>query len=238
MKKTLLATLLLGSFTLGANMAWADDLATINVIGNAEIFVKPDTAKVKVGAICDAKTQDEARNCVEKSITAYHDALNKLGISDKDLVMQNISVNPSFHYDNGKREKVGYSASRYVLVTLNDLSKVGLVIYDAMQNGLDEVSHITYSLKDEGKVKEQARTIAIKDAMEKADAIAKGFDVKIKRIYRIDYENAYPTFKNFEADGVMPVMMSKGVSNGARNAIYIPEDLRVNDSVRVTYEIK
>ena len=102
--------------------ALASDNGVLAVSGTAEIFVKPDLAKLRVGAVFTEKTPEEARNRVEKVITDFIGKLAKSGISEKSYSAQNISVVPTYDYIDGKRILRGYSAKRSVKLRLDRLS--------------------------------------------------------------------------------------------------------------------
>ncbi len=72
----------------------------------------------------------------------------------------------------GQPQISGYRGSYTVLVTLDDLSLIGRVIDGAVEAGANTVLGISFGLKDPSKARREALAKAVREAREKAEAIA------------------------------------------------------------------
>ncbi len=217
--------------------ALASDNGVLAVSGTAEIFVKPDLAKLRVGAVFTEKTPEEARNRVEKVITDFIGKLAKSGISEKSYSAQNISVVPTYDYIDGKRILRGYSAKRSVNIELSDFELISSVFDDAFNSGLNEISSIEYTLADKEKAGDLVRSLAIKDAKKKAKALADGFEVKINKVKKISYNSNNGIISTYEDAAVFRKGAMLNAASQASGGVYKVDDISLRDYVTVEYEI-
>jgi len=75
-------------------------------------------------------------------------------------------------------------------VKVRDFAKIGDVLTKATENGANLIDDFQFTVEDEAKAKQTARTEAIKKAKEKAGQIAKETGLKLGRIVNI-YEGFY-----------------------------------------------
>ena len=105
----------------------------------------------------------------------------------------------------------------------------------AFANGINEVGHFSYELKDPKAAQKQARLKAIEDAKEKALELAQGFNVKLGMPVNLSYEN--------QGHVIMPrTMMLKATAlnsaGAAPESVYMVDDLTINAQVYATYKIE
>ena len=146
----------------------------------------------------------------------------------------NLTVFPKYSYNEGKSKLEGYSAYRVVKVTVDNLELIPKVTDLALESGINEVAGFEYQVKDLESVKKEAAKLAIKDAKEKAQLLADGFEVKI----------AHPCDLQFvEAGSIMPyrnrLMMAKAASdNAAVEASYEVQPMTVTTQVNAVFSLK
>lgn len=78
---------------------------------------------------------------------------------------------------------------RSVTVTLRDLSKLNELLDGALEAHLNEIESVTFGVLKPELYREQARQAAIKNAIEQATSVAKGFGVQLGAVYSINYQS-------------------------------------------------
>lgn len=109
-----------------------------------------------------------------------------------------------------------------------DLDNLNSYLDLALDSGINQVDNIQLKVKDQGQYQQAARMAAIKDAQSKAASLAKGFDQKLGKVWRIEYRqpmNQPVMMRNMAMD-------SKVESNSYQDSV-----ITIRDRVDVTYQI-
>jgi uncharacterized protein len=155
---------------LAAGVLTAQTTATIQAQGAATLSANPDQAQITVSVITNGATAQAASQANATTSTAVQNALKALNPAP---TIQTIgySVYPQY---TGAQILTGYTASNTIQVTSSDLSSTGSLIDTASQAGANSVGGLTFSLQNPDPLKQQALTLAAKQARAHADAIAAG----------------------------------------------------------------
>lgn len=224
---------------------WSQDQYAVNSItvqGEGEVLSVPDVAMFTFSVNATAESVEAAQ---QQSATAMNAALAYLkeqGVEEKDIKTTSYYVNP--HYSNpnciyGPRGEyncpeaviTGYDVSQSIEVRVRDTAKSGEILTGIGSRGVNNVSGLQFIIDDESNVKEEARSMAIADAKEKAEKLAKDLGVSLKRITSFYEESGYyPMY-----DGYGGAEM-KAMSAVAPNTP-VGEN-SVTSRVNITYEIR
>lgn len=144
---------------------------TIQVSGTGVIYVTPDRVLIDLGLQSTGVTPDAAQvnnlNAVQKVTAAIH----AVGVDPKDIATDGYIVYPV--YDDGNSLVIkGYRIDHTVSITLRDISKVADVLIAAFKAGANEVQNVQFYTSELRKYRDQARSLAMKAAGEKAQALA------------------------------------------------------------------
>lgn len=233
MKKHLLAVAL-GITALGVTPAFAANLAVphLETMGQGEVTAQPDMAEFSVAVEETRTSAKEAKQAVDKAVTAFVERLVASGVERSDILSANISLHPQYHYPKDEKpELTGYRASRHITVTVHDLNKLNDYLDNALGDGINRINNIQLKLSNEAEYMEQARQAAIKDARAKAESLAKGFGTELDGVWRITYQVAQPR----------PVMMMKmAMDAGAPEiaATYQDTEMTIRDRVEVVFKLE
>ncbi len=153
----------------------------VRASGQATVDVTPDQAEVSVGVSNQQKTAQAAAADNANRTTAVVNAVKALIGHGDEVKTQGYSVNPAYSYPKPGGSPVidGYNANNTVHVTLHDLSSVGKVIDAAMQAGATNVNGVSFTLKNDETVRQQALAMAAQKARANAEAIAKALGLRI-----------------------------------------------------------
>jgi uncharacterized protein len=218
---------------LAANPTPTANEHTIAVSGTGHVVLSPDTADIRLGVNVNASTVKAARAAAAKSMTAVVAALKQLGIADKDIQTSNVSLQPTYDYQNGTNPPriTGYQFGNGLVVTIRNLDLVGDAIDNSLAAGATSLDGISFRVADEAAAEAQARGAAMAEAKAKAQTLADAAGVSIAGVASISETLAptpYPVYSG--AMGAAPA--SKDVATPVQ-----PGSSEVSVTIAVVYLI-
>lgn len=210
----------------------------INVVGQGEVKVMPDRARLNYRVSSIKPTADEARQEVEKTVTSFSKDVATLKLGDKAFVADSITIMPRYQWNEQakKQELQGYEAARNVEIKIVDFGLIGQLNDMALKAGINEISGFQYTVEDPKKYQMEAAKKAIEDAKNRAKLLAEGFKVKVgspcslnfqERGYAVPYRNAAPRIMAAAADAGNQVQST-----------YTIEPLVISSAVEASFQIK
>jgi len=163
-------------------MSGSADNDGISVSGRGEVIAEPDTGYFNVGVEVTAKTVADAREEAASVLADVVDSLKSNGVDGDDLQTTNFSIFPRYNFRNDEEPEItGFTVSNTLRVTVRDLDNFSETLDDAIAAGGDEVrvSGIRFDRDDKAGLIEQARELAMKDALAKAEQLADFGDVEL-----------------------------------------------------------
>ncbi|WP_052352759.1 SIMPL domain-containing protein [Neobacillus dielmonensis] len=155
---------------------------TITVEGKGRVTVQPDQANITVGVITTDSNvqtaQQENANITNRVLAA----IRKAGIEQDDIKTKVYTVNPRYDYVEGKSEFRGYEVEHLFQITVKDLSKIGAIYDLAIKEGANRTENIQFQNSQEDLHYLQALTLAVNNAVTKAEQIAHTLGVILNRI--------------------------------------------------------
>lgn len=226
-----LLPVILFSFTFKA-FAIEPSFPHIETTGYGEVIAKPDMAEFTVQIEESTLTAEQAKKRVDNVVTAFIKRLTSEGVKKEDIDSSNLYLSPKYHYPkSGVSELVGYRASRSITVTVNDLDRLNSYLDGAIGDGINRVNNIQLKVKDKTSYQELARKEAIKDANQKAESLAEGFNVEIEGVWKVTYNQA-PQHR----PAMYKTMSMEAQSDVASS--YQDVTITIRDNVNVTYKIE
>jgi uncharacterized protein YggE len=184
-----------------------DDMPpAIEVTGEGRVSARPDMAQIQIGVTTDAPTAQEALRKNSDAMASLLKTLQAKGISDKDILTSNFSVNPQYRYDNpsGRSQLpvlTGYTVNNSVHTKVRKIADLGMVMDAVVASGANNINGISFSQANPEPLLDQARRNAIKDAERKAQIYAVASGIKAGKVLWIS-----ETGSHFEPP--RPMMMS------------------------------
>jgi uncharacterized protein len=158
------------------------DSGGISVSGRGEVVAEPDTGYFSVGVEVTRKTVADAREEAASVLADVVGSLKDNGVNDDDLKTANFSIFPQYNYRNNEKPEItGFMVTNTLSVTVRDLDKFSETLDEAIEAGGDavRVNSIRFDRDDKEKLIEQARELAMKDALAKAEQLAEFGDVSL-----------------------------------------------------------
>ncbi len=212
--------------------------------GKGEVSAKPDIATLSFAIRENQKELNVAQDKVTAKEAAVLESLDKSGIEKKDIKTESYnsypkyeSVVPCYYGACPQREQkiIGYEVSEYITVKVRDLTKAGDVVKGIGALGVSEISGPSFSVENEDETKAEARKIAIEDAKEKAETLAKDLGVRLVRIVNFSENGNYPSFYASKAGN----QVEDAVSVQASPSPELPTgENKIISNVTITYEIR
>jgi uncharacterized protein YggE len=192
----------------------------INTQGHGEVKVRPDSLTVDIRVESKSDKLPLARSENSRKAQAIIAALKGLGIPGMKLETQGLTVYPLQHYEKDKLPRViGYNVSNGLTVTVTGAAPDALgdygsrIVDTALNSGANHVGSLGFFLDDATPARHQALELAVKDARQNADVMAKAAQVSIIGLHSME---GSPQFGGFHRP--MPIYAMKSRSMAAPEA--------------------
>ncbi len=194
----LIAAVLLIAVTAGAAPAATQSAAPtgraaprlITVSGEAQVNVVPDEVTLTLGVETSDKQLRTAKSLNDERVKRVIAAAEKLGVATKDIKTDHIGIEPRYRDSYEQRDFVGYFVRQTIVITLSDISLFEDLLTDVLDAGANYVHGIQFRTTELRQHKDEARSLAIKAAQEKAAALAGELDQAIGQPYEIREEQS------------------------------------------------
>jgi len=148
-----------------------DTTRTVQVSGTAVVNVKPDRALIRLGVQSNGRSAKEAQANNTAAIARVTKTLNGLGIESKDIATDWYVIEPIYE-DYDSLHIKGYRIHNIIEITVRDVDRVNDTMVAAFQAGANQVVDVEFYTSELRKYRDQARTMAMQAASEKAKALA------------------------------------------------------------------
>ena len=200
------------SLRSGASTIVYDTNSGIHASGLGAVSGEPDIAVISLGVEALRDTVSEARNDAARALAAIVEELRSAGVAEDDIRTAHFSINPRYEYvRDGQPTLLGFQVTNTLNVTLRDLNATGDVVDRAVTAGgdLTRVQNVGFQIEDTGALEEEARVLAIQDALAKADLYAEQLEIVRGPLVSIS-ESSFDQFPVAEARFAMAAMDSAG----------------------------
>lgn len=158
----------------------------ITAAGSEEVRVVPDIADIKYGihteaadaASCQSKNAEEVNKVVE--------LLKGLGIEEKQIQTSGFNLNPRYSWSNDKQTLIGYEMRTTITISDLLLEKVGTVLTESVNAGINNIESITYQSSQYDASYQEALKLAIASARAKAEAMAEAGSCSLGKVVNIE----------------------------------------------------
>jgi uncharacterized protein len=214
----------------------------ISVEGGGEVLAVSDIASLYINLSKDGKTAKEAQDSLNESINKTLTYLKDQKIEDKDIKSEYGGLNPKYSYEQPAcysyscptrdPKIIGYTATQSITVKVRVVDQASEIRTGLAGIGITNISGPTFSIDDEEGYKDQARSLAIKEARTKAKVLAKELGVHLGKVvsFQENGDNNYPMYDS-------KAMMSSGVTSAPAPVLPKGEN-KIISNVTITYTIR
>ena len=157
----------------------------ITVTGDAEVRVVPDEVILTLGVETWNKELNIAKRENDERTKRIVDVAKKHRIEDKHIQTDYLSIEPRYKNSYEHRKFIGYFVRKSIVRTLRDISEFESVLSDVLEAGANYVHGVQFRTTELRRHRDGARSLAIKAAEEKADALARELGQKVGDPYKI-----------------------------------------------------
>ena len=198
--------------------------------GEATLKRAPDQAWVSIAAESRASAPADAQRMAAEAMKNVQAALAKAGITPDAIRTTGYSLQPDTEYVSGRARVRGYIVRNQIEVRVDDLQKLGGVLDAAGGSGATSMAGLRFDLKDRAGAEREALTLAVRDAMSRARALAAGGTVSLGPILRID--------ESGDVRPPMPMYAMARTAEAAAQTPINPGEVEIVAHVTVTVRIQ
>ncbi|MEL6702197.1 MAG: SIMPL domain-containing protein [Pseudomonadota bacterium] len=216
--------------TLLATPAIAADVPTISIQATGTVAVEPDIATIQLTVLREGETAREALSANSIAMSQVLSQMEEEGIAKRDLQTSNFNLQP--RYSQRPRIKtsepfvpeiIGYTVFNSLTVRVRDLSKLGIILDKAVTLGVNSGGGISFGSSKPEEALAEARAIAMKNAIAKAETLTGAAGARLGRILTISEQGRRPQMARMRAakmelaSDAMPVPVAAGEGSYAVN---------------------
>lgn len=206
-------------------------LRTLNVTGSGKVLIVPDIATISIGVHTEGKDAAEAVASNNTQAQKVAQALQGMGVEEKDIRTSNFSIFPQQQFDEtGKQIGTIYVVDNTVYVTVRQLDKLGELLNAVVETGANSIYGIQFDVEDKQAAVSEARKAAVENAQAQAEELAQATGVTLGEVQTINSYGGFP----------VPAFEGKGGGGGAvaADVPVSPGQLTLTVEVNIVYEIK
>lgn len=164
----------------------------ITMQGRGEVKATPDMAVVAIGVTRHAASAREALDANNEAMQQVLASLKAQGIEERDVQTSSFTVAPRYVYPpNDAPKPDGYEVSNQVTVRLRDLAKLGPLLDQAVTDGSNQIQGVSFAIAEPEPLADEARKLAVADALRKAKLYAEAAQVRLGPITQIQEQGGY-----------------------------------------------
>lgn len=168
--------------------------------GQGVVKAKPDEGYVVVGVTSYGKKSADAVRTNSASVRKLYTTLKDKGVTEENVQTLEFSLSENYKQvwekdEDGKRVqktvKDGFVVHNVVRVTVCELDKFGEVLDALVADGANSVSSISFGSSKSKEKLDEARKLAVADALRKAKLLTDGLGVKLGRVVTVSESGGY-----------------------------------------------
>ena len=221
-----------------APTAHAEDasLRQIVVPGTGEVSLPPDMATLVVGVQAEADMAADALDQASASTLAILARLDVEGVDPADIRSGAVRLQPRYSNSvlSSGQQIIGYRAVNSVTVEVLDLDRLGGLLAALVGDGANRLDRVSFGLQDPSAATDDARRLAVAEAMRRADLYAMAAGVAVGDVMTIT-EQGGGTYRALNAEPV--VMAEMAASAPSFDVPIAPGEIDLSASITMVFAI-
>ncbi|MGI9328278.1 MAG: SIMPL domain-containing protein [Pseudomonadales bacterium] len=166
-------------------MVQASENLGIHVNGQGEILVEPDLVRLTLQVNRQGRDAAALKKEMDQVTAKVLKLTDRLQVDRKDVTAAMVNIQPNYRYENNRQTMDGVTASRSIQITLRELDRIGTLMNDALELGINSIGGLTLDVSNRVELEQQALTQAIEDAKAEAARIAQEFGVRVAGVLNV-----------------------------------------------------
>ena len=160
--------------TTSTTFAAEEKIPTLSVSGEGVVEVAPDRATISVGVVTQDRDASRAQAANAKAAQDIINSIVSLGVERKNIHTSDYNFRPTYRQEENRRNEInGYVVNNTIYIMLDNLNLVGKVIDTALSNGANNINSLDFGIKNRKKLQDEALVLAIRDARQRAELVAR-----------------------------------------------------------------
>ncbi len=213
----------------------------ITVTGDADVRVVPNEVILLLGIETSDSQLKAAKSENDQRVQKILELAKRYNIEEKYIQTDYIAIEPRYQYEH--RKFIGFFVKQSIAITIRDIAKFEDILSESLEAGVNYVHGVHFQTTEIKKFRDQARSLAIKAAQEKAQKLANELGQKIGKPYNIqeNVSNWWPSYNSHwgnRSSNFMTQNVIQNVSAAEESSGNIAlGQIRVNAKVIVSFEL-
>ena len=221
-------------------------MRTIRVTGKGLIKVHPDMTRITVTLVGRSFDYGETLKRSSENTEQLKDTLEPFGFERSDLKTLSFDVDTKYESYEEKRQGrteykrrfVGYEFTHVLKLEFeSDNQRLGKILYALANCQLHPEFRLSYTVKDPEAVKNELLGKAVQDAVAKAGVLSSAAGLRLGEIQSVDYSWGQVRFEYEPMDKCLMAEPCMAEGGGSYDMDIEPDDIEVQDTVTVVWEI-
>jgi uncharacterized protein YggE len=201
--------------------------------GSGVVRRAPDRALVRIAAETRAATPKAAQEGSASAMTAVMAQITAAGLPRDAVRTVAVTVQQEFEYLNGRQMPRGFVSRNAIEVRVDDLARLPQVLDASVSAGATSVEGLEWTLRNRAAAEREAVTLAVADAVARAEAAAAGAKRSVDAVLRIEETGAVMAVRS------EPMVMRARAPQEAVTVTPVSEgEVEVRAQVTVTASLK
>src|SRR3989344_2820725 len=206
---------------------------TITISGEGKVTAIPDIAEVSLGVETQQSSVGAAQTENTTKMNELITQLKGLDVPAEDIKTTNYNIYPRYDYADGRQILRGYIVSQNVTVKIRDLKRVADVLELAGRGGVNQLGGLQFTIDEPEAIRQLAREEALRQATEKAEALAAIANVKLGKLVSFSENGYVPSYPIYNRG----IALDAGFGGAEAAPTVEPGSQEVQVNVTVTYEV-
>jgi uncharacterized protein len=207
----------------------------VSVTGEAEEKFLPDQAILSGALISRDRELNIAKMDNDKMVERIVALIRDFKIPKEKVSASNVYISPEYSYENGKQHFKGYMVNRQLSIIVDNMAIHERVLSALIDAKVDQVNGVQFQLSNyEAKAKD-IRVKAVKNAREKAEALAHAAGAKLGHVLSISTSG---TSHPMPPVAYARAAMMDSASEKASVAPSLPGEIAIHEAVAVSFALE
>lgn len=155
---------------------------TIEVQGDGKVEAAPDQAVAVLGALTEGPVLQTVQNENAQIVAHIIESILKLNIPKENVQTNDFRIEIQYDYKDGEQIFRGYKVTHLLQITIDIVEETGIVIDTAVSSGANTVTSVQFTLADPAPYENEALSLAVRNARQKAETIAAALRVNLAAV--------------------------------------------------------
>ncbi len=222
--------------TASTALAEGETPRQIIVTGTGEVSLPPDMATVVVGVQAEAEAAADALDQASAATLAILARLDVEGVDAADIRSGAVRLQPRYSNSvlSSGQQIIGYRAVNSVTVEVLDLDRLGGLLAALVGDGANRLDRVSFGLQDPSAATDDARRLAVAEAIRRADLYAMAAGVTVGDVMTITEQGG----GGYRALNAEPIVMAEmAASSPSFDVPIAPGEIDLSATITMVFAI-